>query len=88
MWQTLDPSIVTIVQKKKKMGGGVSVPAEMKPMIHTQFDIQATEDWKNGRDLESIDELRAELVRLRHVSTFQEKKYKMFCCSSWLWPAP
>ena len=50
------------------MGGGVSIPAEMKPIIHTQFDIKPTEDWKNGTDLETVDELRAELVRLRGLA--------------------
>lgn len=74
------------------MGGGVSVPAEMKlkvllfkklcsrthtypsylcalcrVQIHTFFDIKTSEEWQRAEELKTIEDLRAELARLRQA---------------------
>ncbi|KAJ1454783.1 kinase-like domain-containing protein [Pelagophyceae sp. CCMP2097] len=53
------------------MGGGASVPAEMKQKIHTAFQIDAKDGWGQAKDLLTETQLRDEarsVVRLRQLA--------------------
>lgn len=50
------------------MGGGASVPEDMKQKIHTAFGLSSDADWATATDLKTEKELRDELSRLRNVA--------------------
>ena len=49
------------------MGGGASVPAEMKQKIHTAFEISTGDEWAQCSNM-SEQELRDEIKRLRQLA--------------------
>ena len=56
------------------MGGGASVPEDMKQKIHTAFGLSSDADWATATDLKTEKELRDELSRLRNATSGSAEK--------------